>query len=338
MKFFNANKGGAMKRRPKAGIKRNSGFGLNLMTDDELHEIHLATLEILKNVGVFVENEEALEIYHGAGCTVDADSKTVKIPHYIVEDAIHTAPSPFLASGRNPDSDVVLEDNRVTFTNFGEGIVFVDPETGEHRDTTKADIEKASRLIDYLENVETYERAMCSHDKAPEVQAIHNAEASLTNTTKHHWLGPVNKFQLEKIVDICVAITGSKENLRKRPLLSFTTCPISPLKLTDHHCEILMGAARHGLGANVIGMAMSGGSGPVHLAGTLVVQNCEVLSSLVLTQLCSKGTPFMYGSSTCPLDLRRATATVGSPDTGMISAAVARLARYYSLPCFVAGG
>ena len=92
------------------------------------------------------------------------------------------------------------------------------------------------------------------------------------------------------------------------------------------------------LGVNVIGMAMSGGSGPVHLAGTLVVQNCEVLSSLVLNQLSRKGSSFVYGSSTCPLDLRRATATVGSPETGMISAAVARLARYYSLPCFVAGG
>ena len=67
-----------MKRRPKAGIKRNSGFSLNLMTDDELHEIHLATLEVLSNTGVFVENEKALEIYHGAGCTVDAKSKTVQ--------------------------------------------------------------------------------------------------------------------------------------------------------------------------------------------------------------------------------------------------------------------
>jgi trimethylamine--corrinoid protein Co-methyltransferase len=327
-----------MQRRLKAGKNRNSGFSLNLMTDDEIHEIHLATLHTLKNTGVFVENEKALEIYHGAGCTVDAKTKTVKIPPYVVEDAIYTAPATFVAYGRHPESDVALEDNRVTFTNFGEGIMFVDPETGEHRDTTKKDIEMASRLIDYLENVETYERAMCSHDKPPEVQAIHNAEASLTNTTKHHWLGPVNGFQLEKIVDICAAITGSREKLRERPLLSFTTCPISPLKLTDHHCEIIMGAARHGMGVNVIGMAMSGGSGPVHLAGTLVVQNCEVLASLVLSQLSQKGVPFMYGSSTCPLDLRRATATVGSPETGMISAAVARLARYYSLPCFVAGG
>ncbi|MBW1866950.1 MAG: trimethylamine methyltransferase family protein, partial [Deltaproteobacteria bacterium] len=78
--------------------------------------------------------------------------------------------------------------------------------------------------------------------------------------------------------------------------------------------------------------------GPVHLAGTIVVQNCELLSSLVLHQLTRKGAQFVYGSSTCPLDLRMATATVGSPETGMISAAVARLAKYYSLPCFVAGG
>jgi trimethylamine--corrinoid protein Co-methyltransferase len=49
-----------------------------------------------------------------------------------------------------------------------------------------------------------------------------------------------------------------------------------------------MEGAKNGLGILVIGMAMSGGSGPVHLAGTLVIQNCEVLSSLVLDQLTHK--------------------------------------------------
>jgi trimethylamine--corrinoid protein Co-methyltransferase len=121
-------------------------------------------------------------------------------------------------------------------------------------------------------------------------------------------------------------------------LLTFTTCPISPLKLPEHHCDIIMEGARNGLALNILGMAMAGGSGPVHLAGTLVVQNCEVLSSLVLNQLTCKGSPVLYGSSTCPLDLRMATASVGSPEMGMISAAVARLAQYYKMPCFVAGG
>ncbi len=327
-----------MKRRLKAGKSRNSGFSLNVLTDDEVNEIHLATLEVLKNTGVFVEDEEAMEIFAGSGAVIDAKTKVVKISPHVVEDAINSAPGTFLACGRIPESDIALEDNRVSFTNFGEGIMFVDPYTGEHRQSTKADIEMAAKIIDYLEHVETYERAMCSHDKAPPVQALHNAEASLTNTTKHHWLGPVNGFLARKIVDICAVIVGGKDKLRERPLLTFTTCPISPLKLCKNHCEIIMEGAKNGLGVNIVGMAMAGGSAPIHLAGTLVVQNCEVLSSLVLNQLTCKGSPFVYGSSTCPLDMKMATASVGSPETGMISAAVARLARYYSLPCFTAGG
>ena len=327
-----------MKRRIKAGKRRNSGLSLNVLTDDEVREIHLSTLEVMKDVGVFVENDKAMGVYDGGGCHVDRKNKVVKFPHWVVEEAIQAAPSTFCACGRRPQDDVLLEDNRVTFTNFGEGIMFVDPYSGKRRETTKADIEKAARIIDALEHIETYERAMCSHDKPPEVQALHNAEASLTNTSKHHWLGPVDAFQARKIIDICAAIVGGKERLRERPLLSFVTCPISPLKLPEHHCDIIMEAAENGLGVNIIGMAMAAASGPVHLAGTLVIQNSEVLSSLVLSQLTCKGTPFVYGSSTCPLDLRMATASVGSPETGVISAAVARLARYYSLPCFVAGG
>ena len=327
-----------MKRRSKAGINRSNGFSLNLMTDDEIHEIHLATLEILKTTGVFVENEKALEIYHGAGCTVDAKSNTVKIPHFVVEDAIRSAPATFIAYGRTPDSDVVLEDNRVTFTNFGEGIMIVDPYSGEHRQTTKADVANAALIIDYLDNVDTYERAMLSHDVPHEVAALHNAEASLTHTTKHHWLGPVNGYLAKKVVQMVAAIVGGMDKLRERPLLTFNTCPVSPLKLVRDCCEIIMEAARSGLGINILSMAMAGGSSPVTLAGTLVSHNTEVLSGLVLSQLTRKGSPVIYGSSTTAMDLRLGTASVGTPECAMINAAVARLARYYSLPCFVAGG
>lgn len=327
-----------MKRPIKAGKLYNGGFSLNVLTDDELDEIHLATLEVLKTVGVFVESEEAWEIFGSNGARVDEKNRVVTFDPWIVEDAVRTAPDTFHAYGRVPESDVALEANRVTFTNFGEGIMFVDPYTGEHRETTKKDIEMAARIIDSLEHVETYERCMLSHDKHHAVQALHNAEASLTNTTKHHWLGPVDRYQCGKIIEICCAIAGGREAFRERPFLTFVTCPISPLKLSSHHCEIIIEAANNGMGVNCIGMAMAGGSSPIHIAGTLVQQNAEVLSSLVLSQMVRKGAAFVYGSSTCPLDLRHATASVGSPETGMINAAVSRLARYYSLPVFAAGG
>jgi len=69
-----------------------------------------------------------------------------------------------------------------------------------------------------------------------------------------------------------------------------------------------------------------------------VVHNSEVLAGLTLAQLVRKGAPVIYGSSTTAMDLRHAAAAVGSPELGMINAAVAAIARYYLLPSFVAGG
>ncbi len=327
-----------MIRSIHAGSRQTGGFSLNVFNEEELEDIHLTTLEVLQKTGVFVGDEEAMEIYEGAGAIVDRKTKVVKIPPLVVEEAIQSTPSKFIACGRTPKNDVVLERNRVTFTNFGEGIKIIDPYTGEYRDTVKADTANAARLVDYLDNLDTYERIMASHDAPMETIALHNAEASLTNTSKHHWLGPVNGYCSRKIVDILTAIVGGRDTLRERPLLTFVTCPGSPLTYSKEHCEILIEAARCGLAVNIISMTMAGASAPVTLAGTLVVLNAEVLGSIVLNQLVCKGSPVIYGSSTCPMDLWRTTASVGSPECGMITAGAAQLARKYALPCFAAGG
>jgi trimethylamine--corrinoid protein Co-methyltransferase len=68
-----------------------------------------------------------------------------------------------------------------------------------------------------------------------------------------------------------------------------------------------------------------------------VVHNAEVLSGIVLAQVTNPGTPIMYGSSTTTFNMKTATATVGAPEMGMISAAVAEMAHYYEVPCYVGG-
>ena len=151
-------------------------------------------------------------------------------------------------------------------------------------------------------------------------------------------MGAFTGYQLDRLVEMATVIAGGKDNLRQRPIFTTITCPISPLQLVQDTCEIIIGAARHGIGVNILSMAMAGGSSPITLAGTLVIHNAEILSGIVLNQLTRKGVPVIYGSSTTAMALRMASASVGSPECAMISAAVARLARYYSLPSFVAGG
>jgi trimethylamine--corrinoid protein Co-methyltransferase len=327
-----------MKRSLHAGKTQNGGFSLNLFSDDELHEIHLATLEVLQHTGVFVEHEEALEVLHGGGAKIDKKKKIAKLPPYLVEDSLRSAPEKFVMAGRRPEDDYVVESNRVGFTNFGEGILTADLNTGQLREPTKKDVADSAKIGDFLDEVSVYNRAVGAHDVPADVAPVHNAEAFLNNTTKHCMIGPFSGYNLKQIVKMAAAIQGGEEQLRERPLVSFHTCPVSPLRLVNDACEIIMESARSGMMVNIITMAMAGASSSIHLAGTLVDHNAEVLSSVVLNQLTCKGAPIMYGSSTTAMDLRFAAASVGSPECAMINAAVARLARYNGLPSFVAGG
>lgn len=326
-----------MKRSLHAGHRSSGGLSLNVFTDDELGDIHRATLEVLQRTGVWVEDDAALEVFAGGGAEVDRASRIVRIPPHVVEEAIRCAPPTMTLCGRTAASDVVLESGRVGFTNFGEGIRVTDIETGELREPTKRDVADAARLIDALPEIDVLERPVGAHDVPQDAAPLHNAEAIFANTTKHVFIGPLNGCLLAKIVEMAAAVVGGVDTLRRRPLVSFITCPVSPLKLVRDCCEIIMGAARAGAAVNVLSMAMAGASSPVSLAGTLVTHNAEVLAGITLAQLTVRGTPVIYGSSTTAMDLRLASASVGSPECGLIGAAVARLARFYLLPSWVAG-
>jgi len=126
--------------------------------------------------------------------------------------------------------------------------------------------------------------------------------------------------------------------LRKRPIFSVNVCPMSPLTLPTDVCDVIIEAARLGVGVMIMPMSLSGGTSSATLAGTLVTHNAEVLGSIVLAQLAKKGLPCTYGSTSTILDLRFGTSAIGAPEYGMINAALAKLAQYYRLPSFVGGG
>ncbi len=327
-----------MQPNDPAGKQPKDGLNLNILTEDELNQIHLGTLDLLEETGIVVEDETALNRFEDGGARVDRKSRIVRIRPDLIEAAIRSAPSSVILAGRNPEHDLVLEGKRVHFTNFSEGVKINDPHTGENRTPLKQDLIDTARVIDYLDEVDFCEKALGAHDVNPDVVPLHNAEAYLTHTTKHCAFGPGNGRLLNKILEMAAAIVGGIQRLKERPIVSFTTCPVSPLRLITECCEIIMESARNNVVCNILSMAMAGGTAPVTLAGTLVTHNAEILSGITLSQLTRKGAPVIYGSSTTAMDLKMAAATVGTPECALISGAVARLARYYALPSYVAGG
>lgn len=327
-----------MIRSLQAGINRIDGFGLKMFTEDELYAIHCATLEVMRDAGLYVGSKEAREILAGAGAEVDEENEIVKFPPYLVEDAIRSAPSTILLAGRNPKHDYIADSKRVAFLNFGEGLRVIDPYTKEYRPTTKDDVAKTALMCDAMDQIVLHNRAVGADEMPGPVQPLHNAEAIFPNISKHCFIGAMNVQNFRKIIEMASVIVGGRDKLRERPIYSTIVCPTSPLKLVPECCDIIIEGARQGITVCILSMAMAGATSPVTLAGTLVTHNAEVLGGIVLSQATRKGAPVIYGSSTTIMDLKTATAPVGSPELAMINAAVAGLAQYYLLPSWVAGG
>ena len=296
---------------------------LEVLSQGDIDAIHAETLEVLEQAGVFVEDDEALDLFSDGGAAVDRETRLVRIPGEVVEAAVAACPRD--------------DGGPTTFSNFDEGVMYVDPRTGRRRQPRVADAGDAAALVDALPNIDSYSAAVRPTDVPAETAAVHGCEAALLNCAKSVGAEATSGWEVRACAELGACIVGDLDALRDDPVVNFGTCPVSPLKLPRDATEVIVECARLGLPDTILSMAMSGGSAPVTLAGTLVVHNAEVLSGITLSQLVARGAPVTYGSSTTSMDLRFAAAAVGSPELALIGAAVAQLSKQYRLPSCIAG-
>ena len=161
--------------------------------------------------------------------------------------------------------------------------MYVDPCTGEWREPRKADAADAARLVDALANIDSYVPAVRPTDVPAATAAIHGVEAALLSTSKEVGSEATSAWEVRASAELAACVHGGIDALRDKQPIGFGICPVSPLKLPRDATEVIIECARLGLSNLVLSMAMSGGSAPVTLAGTLVVHNAEVLSGIVLS-------------------------------------------------------
>ena len=324
-------------RRGVQTKEHNTGLTLRVFTDGDMDDLHLASLEILERTGVLVESDEALDILADAGCHCDREAHIARIPPIVVDDALKAARPSFRFCGRDPQDDVLIEQGRTVFAPFGEGLMVNDLETGGHRPATKQDVADITRVGDALAELEVNNAAVAPRDVHPDNAEIHSLEMAFHNTTKPFGISFLGRRDCELAIEMAAIVAGGYDELLERPLLMFVGCPVAPLVLPSILTENFIAGARTNAPIQCTSMGMAGGTTPVTLAGTVLVQNCEQLASIVLVQHVNRGNPYFYGSSTCTMDMRWGTSAVGTPETALYMAATAAMAGYYGIPSWTGG-
>ena len=306
----------------------------DVLSPDELQRIHEATLQVMEQVGIRFPSARALDVLEAGGCRVDRARQVVRLPRAVVMDAVAQAPRAYTLCGRDPDADLLIDGRHCYLSNDASGVFVHDHRTGEKRPSTKQDAATSARFVDALPDISFYwGPVVTSQDVPPATKALHDAEAVLTNTSKHfQTVTTVGERPARYLVEMAAAIAGGTDELRRRPILSFMQCAVDPLGHDGPNLEANLVAAEHGLASGFMPMPLSAGTAPATLAGNLVVQNAGALSGVVLLELAFPGAPVFFSGAPSVIDLKTGGYTGGSPEDYLLANAATQLAHHYGLP------
>jgi trimethylamine--corrinoid protein Co-methyltransferase len=308
-------------------------LSLNILTPQEVQRIHEATLTILSKVGVRFPSRRALEIWEAHGAAVDHDKMIVRVKPHIIEDALKTAPPAYTLCARDAQQDCPLDGNHVFLGTDGCGVEVIDIHTQQRRTSVLQDVADIARLADATEEIGFHWVALSAQDKPAETRGLHEIKALWENSTKHVQSESIyNEREARSAMEMAIAVTGSQDALRKRPLLSLMQCTASPLGQDGGSLDAALVAAEYGVPTGFMTMAANLTTGPATLAGNLVVGNAEVISATALLQLAYPGAPVFYAAAQTAADPRSGAYTGGGPEDFLYGAATNVLADFYHLP------
>ncbi len=165
---MNCGTGACMKSFQKEELM-NTGFksqcvpSYRILTEDQIKEIHRATLEVLETVGVRVLDDEAVRLLKASGCRVKGEDR-VQIPNWLVEECIHSTPSRITIYDRKGRDAMHLEGNKVYFGLGTDLIHTYDLASGELRPSQLQDVVNAATTADYLEEIDFIASSALPHD------------------------------------------------------------------------------------------------------------------------------------------------------------------------------
>jgi trimethylamine---corrinoid protein Co-methyltransferase len=305
-----------------------------ILNEEGLDLINETSLQILSEVGIDFYDEEARSILkeHGA----DVRGETVRFDHALIETYLARAPGQFTQLARNPDNNLQIGGESLTFAPVYGPPFVLDLDQGR----------REARLVDFDNFVKlAYLSPYIHHSGGTVVEPCDLPVDSrhldmLYSHIKYSdkaFMGSVTSPENAADSVALAEILFGRAEIRETPALISLININSPRQFDKGMLQALTVYARARQAIIITPFILSGAVAPVSIAGTLIQQNAEALAGLAYTQMVEPGTPVVYGSFMTNIDLQSGAPVFGSPESQLAIFASAQLARRYNLP-FRSGG
>lgn len=308
---------------------QNNLPALEMLDAGQVETLHEAAMHILENTGIMFMDDEALDLWAGAGARVDKTSRMVRIDRGLLLELVSHAPASFTWRARNPERDVIVGGNNVTFAPNG-GMAYVSSLDSGRRPGTLADFENFVKLS-HACNALNYNggELVAIQDVEPSIRHLKRLYADFAYTDKALLEAAHGRIIPKDVVQMAELVFG---DLESGPVLGGVINVSSPLRYDERMSGGLITFARLGQVVIITPFIMAGAMAPITIPAALAQQNAEALVGIALVQLVRPGAPVIYGGFTTHVDMRSGSPAFGTPEGAWALLVGAQLARRYHLP------
>jgi len=303
--------------------RRIEGF----LSKKEIQTIHEASIEILAEVGVKVSHPIVRQLLLDAGAKEGSDS-VLFFPPSLIEESLKKTPH----SIRFEDlagTTVEVKPGAPPLFWTGNALFYV--RGSERKELTRELYVEFCRVANQLPHLHAIVGTSIS-DYPPSARDFVGFRAMAEYTQKH--LRPVifTPQGIEVILEMADVLLDGK-SLKEHPIFSLGFTCVSPLRWSDSALEVFRVSSGYGIPLMINSEVISGATGPVTLAGSLVLANAEALSGVAIAQLLEPGRPVVFNLGfSHTFDMKVAETLTGAPEGGLLGAAGSAIAHFHHLP------
>ncbi len=248
------------------------------LTEDERRLIVDEAYGLLERVGMRFGASRTLHALEQAGAqVVDREAGVARLPRDLVAGALARCPREVLLAGATPSDDCLLDGSRSHFVPSGAPTHVLDMETGDYRVSTAEDQRQSAIVADAMDVVEVMWMLVAATDATEDERLLRGYATALSWSDKHVQDEITDPWQVEPIVAIMETVCGGVDAFRRRPRFSVVCCTSSPLAIDGAFLDVNVELARYGVPILIYPMPIAGGTAPITVAGTVVINVAEFL-------------------------------------------------------------
>ena len=316
-----------------ANQRRHRMRPVDIVSADELEQIHHTSLKVLEEIGMDFIHEGAKDMLRAAGADVAKDSDRVKFPRELIEQSIATIPEQFELTSRNPTRNRLIGKDCFVMAPVASA-PNSHSRAGGRRDGNKQDYQDFLRMAQ-MTNVADLTQGYPVEpvDIHASVRHLHCISDFIRLTDKPWQAYSLGQDRNLDAIEMCRISHGvSVADFDQKTRMTSVINTSSPLKLDTVMLEgIIQMSARNQL-IVLTPFTLSGAMAPVTLAGAAVQQNAEALAGLAFTQIVRPGSPVAYGAFTSNVDMKSGAPAFGTPEYMKTVMLGGQLCRRYKVP------